>query len=356
MKIGILTSSIAGNYGGILQNYALQQVLKLLGHEPVTIDHYKSYSRMRWIMGRVNAFLHKRSVNVPFPWYGRVGEKSILDFGFKNIDRTKPVKEILPDIIDKYGFETLIVGSDQVWRKKYNKNIETNFLSFAENKKVKRIAYAASFGIDVWDYPEDLTGRCQELLARFDAVSVREKSDIILCRENLNVVPTHVLDPTLLLSASHYENFFVRKVALKDKYLFAYVLDKNEEKLNYIRDYSHQMCLVPIIMGAENNAKNGDSIEKWLTMIDNASFVITDSYHGTLFSIIFNKEFMSINNAQRGNSRFESILGEIGLMKRLVDTDALKVIILPKIDWNEVNSIIENGREKSLSFLKTALL
>lgn len=354
MKIGILTSSIAGNYGGILQNYALQQVLKSLGHKPVTIDHYKSYSRTRWIMGRINAFLHKRSVNVPFPWYGRVGEKSLLDFGFKNIDRTKPVKEILPEIIDEYGFEALIVGSDQVWRKRYNKNIETNFLSFAENKKVKHIAYAASFGIDEWDYSEDLTRRCQELIAKFDAVSVREKSDVSLCQKHLGITPQQVLDPTLLLNADHYKKFFKTNLLPKENYLFAYILDVDEFKLDFINRMANSMKLKPILMSAENNAKNDDSIEKWLTMIAYASFVITDSYHGTLFSINFNKEFITINNVQRGNSRFKSILGQTGLTNRLIDSD-LHVCARPGIDWEQVNSIIDNERIKGLSFLKTIL-
>ena len=285
MRIGILTSSIAGNYGGIIQNYALQQVLKSLGHKPITIDHYKSYSRIRWIMGRINAFLHRKSVNVPFPWYGRVGEKGILDFGFRNIDRTKPVKEILPEIIDKYCFDALIVGSDQVWRKKYNKNLEISFLSFTENLNIKRIAYAASFGVDDWDYPEDLTLRCKELLANFDAVSVREKSDVSLCQKHLGIIPQQVLDPTLLLNANHYKKFFKTNMLPVDDYLFAYILDVDDLKRNFVNSMANAMKLKPIIMSAENNAKNDDSIEKWLTMLVNASFVITDSYHGTLFSI-----------------------------------------------------------------------
>ncbi len=354
MKIGILTQSIAGNYGGILQNYALQQVLKSLGHEPVTIDHYKSYSRIRWIMGRINAFLHRRSVNVPFPWYGRVGEKSILDFSFNNIDRTKSIKVILPEIIDKYGFEVLIVGSDQVWRKKYNKNIETNFLSFAENKKVKRIAYAASFGIDEWDYPEDLTGRCQELIAKFDAVSVREKSDVVLCRENLNVAPTHVLDPTLLLNANHYKKFFKTNMLPVDDYLFAYILDVDDRKRNFVNSMANAMKLKPIIMSAENNAKNDDSIEKWLTMIANASFVITDSYHGTLFSLIFNKEFITINNSNRGQSRFKSVFEMLKIKERLL-LDFKSINIPSPLDWSLVNSILDFKKQESIAFLSSAL-
>lgn len=353
MKIGILTSSIAGNYGGILQNYALQQVLKAIGHQPITIDHYKSYSRIRWIMGRLKSFSKGKKQIVPFPWYGRIGKKKILDFAFKNILRTKPTKRISPAIIDQYGFNALVVGSDQVWRRRYNRNLETSFLSFAENKNIKRIAYAASFGVEQWDYPNDVTVRCGELLAKFDAVSVREKSDVALCSDNLNIKPVHVLDPTLLLEGSHYEKFFIKKDIIKKKYLFAYVLDINKEILSFIEKTSNDMHLSPVIMGAENNAKDDDGIEKWLTFLSHASFVITDSYHGTLFSINFKRDFLVINNKQRGSSRFYSILNILGILDRLIEiNDIYKV---PKsINWETVYDILNSERIKSIDFLKSS--
>ena len=355
MKVGILTSSIAGNYGGILQNYALQQVLKSLGHKPITIDHYKSYSRIRWIMGRINTFLHRKNVNVPFPWYGRVGSKKVLDFAFHNINRTKKIKTVTSDVIDDYSLEAIIVGSDQVWRKAYT-NLDLGFLKFAEGYNIKRIAYAASIGSDQWEYPDSETTCCRELILSFDAVSVREKSDVSLCQKHLGVTPQLVIDPTLLLKATHYNKFFKTSLLPEENYLFAYILDVDEFKCNFVNRMANNMRLKPIIMSAENNAKNDDSIEKWLTMIAHSSFVITDSYHGTLFSINFNKDFITINNVRRGNSRFKSILSQTGLMNRLVDSDELYVRVMPGIDWGKVNAFIDNERIKGISFIRTALL
>lgn len=352
MNIGILTSSLAGNYGGILQNYALQQVLKSLGHNPITIDHYKPYSRLRWIFGRLVHPSYKRLV--PFPFYGRVGSKKVLDFAFHNINRTKKIRTITSDVLDDYSLNVIIVGSDQVWRKAYT-NLDLAFLRFTEGYEIKRIAYAASIGADDWEYTESETAACRELISNFDAVSVREKSDVSLCQKHLRITPHQVLDPTLLLNANHYNKFFKANMLPADDYLFAYILDVDDCKRNFVNGMANSMKLKPIIMSAENNAKNDDSIEKWLTLIANASFVITDSYHGTLFSINFNKEFLTINNVKRGNSRFKSILGQTGLLNRLLSSDELSVRMWPGIYWEQVSSIIDNERKKSIRFLESAL-
>lgn len=353
MNIGIYTQSIAGNYGGILQNYALQQVLIQLGHHPITIDHYKPYSRCRWLLGRIRHF--GCSANVPFPYYGRIGSKKMLEFAFKNIKRTKSVKDVTPGLIAEYNLDAIIVGSDQVWRKKYNPNVDISFLSFAQEKDIKRLSYAASFGIDEWDYTEIETNKCKKLLAKFDAVSVREESDVTLCNNNLNVKPVHVLDPTLLLDSTHYVKFFVKRYIPNEPYLFAYVLDVDNEKLNFIQQVSKQKQLTPIVMSAENNARNDDCIEKWLTLLAHASFVITDSYHGTLFSIIFKREFIVINNKKRGSSRFQSVLSTFGILERLMDINYID--LEPKhINWEIISSILFAERIKSIDFLKKSLL
>ena len=176
-----------------------------------------------------------------------------------------------------------------------------------------------------------------------------------LCQKHLGIIPQQVLDPSLLLNCNHYNHFFKTSLLPNENYLFSYLLDVDDRKRGFVNSMANAMRLKPIIMSAENNAKNDDSIEKWLTMIANATFVITDSYHGTLFSINFNKDFITINNVKRGNSRFRSILGQTGLMDRLISSDELSVRMWPGIDWEQVNSIIDNERIKSMSFLRTAL-
>ena len=353
MRIGILTSSIAGNYGGIMQNYALQQVLKLWGHIPITIDHYKPYSRVRWILGRIKGLLKSSKIDVPFPWYGRVGSKKILRFAFRNIDRTNSVRLITSDIINRNKLDAIIVGSDQVWRLKYN-NIEASFLSFAEGYDLKRIAYSASFGVEQWDYPESLTKRCKELVEKFDAVSVREKSDVELCANNLGIKVTHTLDPTLLLSNDSYVEICKDVPRNPNKYLFAYILDPSFEKQALVEQFAAKRGLSLTMRNAENNLKKDDSIESWLACFRDTDFVITDSYHGTLFSIIFNKDFLTINNHGRGQSRFKSILGQLELLDRF--TDGCHIVDeLVQIDWDRVNKILAKEKSNSLEYLSKAL-
>jgi len=354
MRIGILTSPIANNLGGIMQNFALQQTLKDMGHTPITIDIYAPYSRLRWVAGRLKGALTKSIVNVPYPWHGRIGSRKVLQFAFKHIDRTRPYQHIDSSIIDKYNLDAVIVGSDQVWRLKYNHDICTMFLDFTESYNIKRIAYAASFGIEQWDYPEALTRRCSELIKSFDAVSVRESSDVDLCREYLNTEAIHVLDPTLLLDRKVYLNLCLDIPPANKNFLFAYVLDITEKKIEAITRYAQMLNLNLVLKSAENNLNNNDTIESWISCFRDASFVITDSYHGTLFSIIFNKDFITINNPNRGQSRFKSILNLLHLDSLLLN-NIDELIATQQIQWDFVNKKIAATRELSLNYLHSAL-
>ena len=138
-------------------------------------------------------------------------------------------------------------------------------------------------------------------------------------------------------------------------YLFAYLLDVNEEKLDFVERLAASKRLRPIIMSAENNTQKTDSIENWLALIKGADFVVTDSYHGTLFSINFNREFVAINNRRRGESRFKSILDLIGENNRLISPEELHFEQLKPIDWKHVNEIISDNRKASMDFLYTSL-
>ena len=349
-----MTSSIASNYGGIMQNFALQQVLKGMGHNPLTIDIYKPYSRLRWIAGRVKGVITGNNVNIPYPWYGRIGSRKVLQFAFNYIDRTRPMINVDSSIIEDYNLDGIIVGSDQVWRLKYNNNIETMFLDFALDKEIKRIAYAASFGVEEWDYPDSLTRRCQNLIKQFDAVSVRELSDVALCNEYLLKEATHVLDPTLLIDKQVYLDRCSTIPQSQEPFLFAYLLDITEKKQQFIYECADILGLRVKFESAENNLRHNDTLEGWIASFRDASYVITDSYHGTLFSIIFNKDFITINNPSRGQSRFISLLSLLNLRNRLIDiqqkTDSNSII-----DWTNVNQQILKQRQLSLVFLKESL-
>lgn len=357
MRIGILTQPLHCNYGGILQNYALQQVLKDMGAEVWTID----YGRYNWFDWANNAWrviilkmLGRKAYFAETPTRRKSKEMPLRRFVNRFIRTTGPrTNKLEQRLIKKYAIDTLIVGSDQVWRPIYNYSIEDCFLKFVSGLKVKRVAYAASFGTNDWEFSQQQTEKCAELAKRFDGISVREKSGVELCAKYLGVLATHVLDPTLLLSAEDYTRL-CEDVPKHLQFVFAYILDESEEKKRSIKDFAESQGLPYLIKGADDAIGDDDTIELWLSYFRDAAFVITDSFHGTVFSIIFNKNFYVFGNMKRGNSRFDSLLDMFGLKDRMIENALPK--IANNINWKIVDDIKENAILKSKSWLKDFLL
>lgn len=352
MKIGILTQPLHANYGGILQNYALQCVLKQLGHEVWTID-YGKYTWLDWLDNAWRVLAHKllghhaTFEDTPTEWqsYGI----PLRNFVHKYIDITEPyTKRIRKDIIKKYSLDALVVGSDQVWRPKYNRRIEDCYLKFALGSNIRRVAYGASFGTDEWEYTNKQTKRCATLVKKFSGISVREKTGISLCAKYLNVKATHVLDPTLLLYAEDYNQLCLH-IPKRKSFVFAYILDESEEKTREVKAFSERKGLPYIIKSAGGTISSNDTIELWLSYFRDAEFIVTDSFHGTVFSVIFNKDFYVWGNETRGNSRFESLLDMFDLKDRMVNN-----ILSNKaesINWKKVNDKKENAIKNSKLWL-----
>lgn len=355
MKIGILTQPLHANYGGILQNYALQTVLKRMGHEVWTMDYLK-YTWLNWFNNAWRILAHKMlGHDVKFsktPSARKVIERPLRRFVNEKINLTTPrTKHVERQIVEKFGFEGIIVGSDQVWRTLYNEHIEDMFLYFLNGMKIKRIAYAASFGTDEWEFTTEQTNICATLAQKFDAISVREASGVSLCRNHLNVEATNVLDPTLLLTAEDYTRLCI-DIPRKKPFLFAYILDQSEEKIKMITDFASTKGLPYLIQSAGPAIEQDDSIELWLSQFRDAAYVITDSFHGTAFSINFGKDFYVFSNTGRGNSRFESLLGQLGLSHRIVSKNCENC---STINWTIVNLKLEELRRTSLEWLSRAL-
>lgn len=357
MKIGIVTQPLHANYGGVLQNYALQQVLKRMGHEVWTIDYWK-YDWLNWADMAWRVLAHKMlGHQVKFgrtPAEQRKLEMPLRRFVDRNISLTAPrTKKFSKQIVRKYALDALVVGSDQVWRPRYNYDVSDCFLKFAQGLSVKRVAYAASFGTDAWEFTDAQTSECAALAKQFDGISVREKSGVGLCQDLLGVSAVHVLDPTLLLQAEDY-SALCKDIPQRKPFVFAYILDKSEDKINSIQRFAEQRGLPYYIKSADAGVSMEDSIELWLSYFRDAAFVITDSFHGTAFSINFNKDFYVFGNAQRGNSRFDSLLGQLGLQGRIIkgkiptETDN-------SIDWNKINQLKVSALTESIEWLTTKL-
>lgn len=376
MRIGILTLPLHTNYGGILQAYALQTVLERMGHEVVVFDTpNKAYLPPLWKLplsmtkrvllkglGKVDRILIEHHSNKTRP----VIAQYIQPFIDKHIHR-KVIRKFTD--LKSQDFNAIVVGSDQVWRAIYfpmwgeKQNIENAYLSFTEGWNIKRISYAASFGTDDWEYTNEQTLRCKALLQMFDAISVRETNGINLCKKYFDVDSVHVLDPTLLLNEFDYSIFFQNANTPKsDGTLLNYILDETEESKMIISDVAKQKRLETFSV---NNPYEHDeskplserikpSVEKWLRGFYDAEFVVTDSFHACVFSILFKKQFVVIGNKTRGMSRIESLLKMFEIEDRLV-TSNFNVKTLTNIDYDNVYSLLTNMRKNSINFLQEAL-
>jgi exopolysaccharide biosynthesis predicted pyruvyltransferase EpsI len=237
------------------------------------------------------------------------------------------------------------------------KFIKTAYFDFLKDKKIKRLAYAASFGTDEWEYTPNLEQECAELIKKFDAVSVRETSGIKMCKEHFNMDAQLVLDPTLLLKTEDYVDLQENTDAGSEN-LFCYILDKTDDKQALIDSVSQHLSLNPVYMGLNTEGQSikqrvFEPVEIWLTNFQKSKFVITDSFHGMIFSIIYNKPFIVYGNKRRGISRFESILNVLNLQNRLVFTSTIDEALTTKnnINWEMVNNKISELRQESVDFL-----
>ena len=352
MRIGLLTFHYAENknFGAILQTYAIQKLIKKvskLENKMINYDKNK-YTFMNKIKNLVEA-------------------KSFFYFKKKFLRCSLKTKEKNLRKINN-EFDIFIVGSDQVWRAKWMKNkVKHYFFDFVDDNK-KKIAYAASFGVDYWEGDEKLTEEIKPLIKRFDHISVREESGIGICKNTFgidNVVC--VLDPTLMIDREDYQPIlddWQDKSHLKKKYIAHMLLDDTEQLRNgskKIADY----------LGAEINYIKGknfkflgktitlyNKVSQWLTYLKDAELVVTDSFHCAVFSIIFHKKFIVVANPARGIARLETLLGKVGLEDRFFTNieDVLKSGVLDReIDYQEVDKKLEIHRKYSMEFLRKAL-
>lgn len=363
MRVCILTQPLGANFGGILQAYALQKALKDMGHDATTLRF--SPQATWWIPSgfkkrvlTVRRFLSKylkgnkgivhcnpdRQTLYAFRELNRFINEYIV-----HLDVQAPLtRESLPD------FDAYVVGSDQVWRPAYSPFLPNFYLDFIADSSAKRLAYAASFGVDTWEADEVTTALIQKLAKRFDAITVREESGVELCKRFLGVQATVMPDPTLLLSANDYLQLCKQSSQDHDEYIAAYILDPGEQEQSFVHRIANQLHLPVKFIGKYDWSAGVDSVESWISGISNAHYVITDSFHGTVFSLLFKKEFYSIINRTRGASRFESLLDMVGLPDHMLDKTQLHDLpVWQTIPWDSVSPKLAELRQKGLLFLKS---
>lgn len=374
MKIAILTLPLHTNYGGILQAYALQTVLQQMGHEVEVLQNTSSYSHNSLLMPlvyakRIATRVLGKNNNPIFLERTKTKEKPIVEQHTQkfisdniNLRKIQSLSGLSPS-----DYEAIVVGSDQIWRKPYfcgmwYAPMKDAFLDFTKDWNIKRVSYSASFGLDnIDEYDENEIRQCKETIKQFDAVSVREDSGVKICKEKFDVNALHVLDPTMLLSKEYYLSLIEKSnVPESPGDLLCYVLDPTPFKNEVINIVSSENKLTPFKTNVidydysiPTEQRIQPPVESWLRGFMDAKFVVTDSFHACVFSIIFGKPFLAIGNAGRGMSRFTSLLSSFGLRDRLIIDTLPDKNIADRI--MDISDILDEKRGESFGFLKSAL-
>jgi len=358
MRVAIATFPVdcSANYGCVLQNYALQQALKKLGHTPYTIRLADTVPRKESL-----PHLHRIFAKTQKKFYGQ--HTVLSDFCEQHIAFTHQVELPLEsDDLASGNFAAYIAGSDQIWRPSYSQQYFLRYamLDFTRSLSVRRIAYAISFGNAQWSFSRKLLFfRLRKLVSKFDVLSMREEEGVDFCRRFLrqNHVPL-ALDPTLLLDGDHYKELSVDGRPASGQ-LITYILDDTPAKREAVnqlfrsgqfsgrQDFSTKPC----------DGKVQPRMEDWLAAFRTAKFIVTDSFHGTIFAILFQRPFITIANYTQGLSRFTSFLGKLQLNERLaLNPEAMTVeCCAAAIDFPAAHTRLAVERQQSLDLLRQGL-
>ncbi len=334
MKIGLLAFQNANNNGAMFQLFALQYVLESAGADVSVLNYDSSQMQLlEYLLPNYRAFRDKY------------------------LHLTEATDNFLS--IDFSAYDAIIVGSDQVWNPQLIHNDNSYFLPF-KNETTKKIAYAASSGLDD-QIKYDLDILCRRYLSDFDKISMRESS-LVPFVQQYTTVPVHTcVDPTLLLTSSEYDNIFATEPPLLniDYILLFYILPdprlwdfvnmlslSTNKKIVAITYQESDFCFV-------NNTivERSISPEKWLNYIKHASLVITDSFHGIMFSMIFRRPFYVYTYKSPSAIRIMDILRKYNLLDRRLSSLHTVLDTQFNIDYSSLNDTLEKERDLSLSFL-----
>lgn len=333
-KVGILNFHFANNFGAVLVPFSMLKKLQEIGYDAEVINYIPKEIPPR---------------------------KNFIEFRnkFLNINKNTPVLKTRKELLEYQNkFNKIVVGSDQVWRLF---NTSLYMLDFAHGNKTL-ISYAASFGGS--EFTKLTNEKAIALLNRFDAISVREESGVEICNDLFGLPAIQVLDPTLLLDAPDYEpiiEHFKPKVMSDDYVAYSIINKGNVDDLSLNIDKLEQKIQLKfknIILTL--GSKEVNSVGGWLNDIKNAKLIITDSFHATVFSIIYRKKFICLVTDANGKDRIPSLLKSVGIdpSERIVNSlDNITPEMMDKpIDYDAVAEKIQLLKDRSVLFLKNALL
>lgn len=361
-EIGILTWHQYYNFGSMLQAYALQTTLRELGIQSELIDYYDlktmpppgKREKTKFFIKKMLAALNLQRLIGNYYSFQR--------FYYKRLQKSKTItsREELQQLSSRY--RCIICGSDQIWAP--NVYDPVYMADFADEKTVKLISYAASIGLN--DIPVELQATYSRLLSRFSKVSVREEIGKRLLKEQCGIESEVVLDPTLLLKAEDYRKIEKAIDGIKEPYVFCYFLNKDHRYRERVEKYASEHGYKIYGVSACGRDKEWMQLlpqagpEEFLWLVDHAATVFTDSYHGTIFSLQFHKNFWTFERFTKDdpicqNSRIQQLDRFFGVGIKFLALDA-DVDDSTTIDYRLIDEKLQFNRERSKAFLRKELL
>ncbi len=362
MKIGILTFPNSVSYGACLQMVALQNTVRRMGHEVEIINYHNPYMKAekhtekgrnplkRALQRQVRLLLHRRL----YTRFHRFEQQHVVRYPSRPFtDKQKLVK-----LGQRY--DAVICGSDQVWSPYITNTDISYFLDFCDDT-TKRVAYAPSFG--VVQFPEGFEERIAPELQKFHALSARELPGKELVERLTGRETTIVADPTWLVDAADWAAMEQPHPAATGDYVLYFVVNQSQELLQRCKAFAKRHGLKVVVVGGNpiSAARNKDPMlsyavdvgpEQWLYLVHHAQYVFTNSFHGTAFSVLFERDLYVQIPAHNG-SRLRQVLASFGMEDRevregeeLTETD---------VDYERARSVFARLKEQSLTYLKDAL-
>lgn len=349
-KVAVITFHRHNNYGAVLQCYALQQALKKLGYIPSVIDYRCRVDESPLSLEAIKKRGFRKCIISILGKISRIPRYYAFYIFRKRLNMTEKLyKHELYKISD--CFDCYLAGSDNIWNAQITGLDSAYFLDFVENRR-KRNTYAASFGSD--QIPEELADTYNRHLSGIHTFLMREKSGVGLVAKICGKKGQQVLDPTLLLNSEEW-NQLIEPEAVKERYVLAYQLVPSKlflQKADRIaKQLNCKLVMVPFAQGMFIKCQNkpGMGPVEWLSAIRNAEYIVTDSFHGCVFSIIFHKPF-NVVVSQLG-TRIYSLLDMFDLQDKIIK-QGMEHIDMCDIDYNKVDRILEREREISLQYLR----
>lgn len=365
-KVSIINFACADNFGAVLQAYALEYVIQEKDFIVETINfkpkyimgQYSSFNNLGVVIKKLRLKSALKKIFLGFRNYKNENNRRQCFEMFReaNMNLSKNVFYSSNDLIKgDLDYDFFITGSDQVWNPVFKKHIGNSYLlDFAPECKIK-IAYAASIGEDIED---SMKTDYKKLLNRFDFISLREKSSVPFIESITNKEIKVSLDPTLLLNKADWKTV-LKKPTISEKFILVYDLEFNREVIDIANQISSSLGYKVISYSNKRNFRNSLKSFKYegpselLGYIEKAQFILTNSFHGTVFSVIFQKQFYTIPHTTRG-LRMVDFLNSIGLNNRLIHNSSM-LELESLIDYRTTIINLETLKMESVDFLFNSL-